>query len=72
MTCHLQEVLMPSILKPPRAIQLTLFRPSRNEPSWEAIPIEVRSQALRLLARMLRDHVARQHGQAAPKEDRYE
>ena len=63
---------MPSTLKPPRAIQLTLFRPCRNEPSWEAIPIEVQSQVLRLLARLLRDHVARQHGQVTPREDRDE
>jgi hypothetical protein len=34
--------------------------------------IEVRSQVLRLLARLLRDHVARQHGQVTPREDRDE
>ena len=63
---------MPSTLKPPRAIQLALFRPSRNEPSWEAIPIEIQPQVLRLLARLLRDHVARRHDQAVPQEDRDE
>jgi len=74
-TC-LQEVLMPSTLKPPQRaiqlIQLTLFRPSRNEPSWEAVPIEVQQQVLRLLARMLRNHVAREHREPVPLADRHE
>ena len=64
---------MPSTLKPPqRAIQLALFRATRNEPNWNAVPLEVQQQVLRLLARMLRDHVARQHGEAALREDRDE
>ena len=64
---------MPSALKPPqRAIQLTLFQPARNEPNWEAISIELQQQVLRLLARMLRDHVARRHGAPALGEDRDE
>jgi DNA invertase Pin-like site-specific DNA recombinase len=51
MTCRLQEVHMSSALKlPQRVIQLTLFQPSRNEPSWDALSIEVRQQVLRLLA----------------------
>ncbi len=51
---------MPSTPKPPhRAIQLKLFRPTRNEPSWEVVPPEVQQQVLRLLARILRDHAAR-------------
>ena len=64
---------MPSTLKlPRRAIQLALFRASRNEPNWKAMPLEVRQQVVRLLARMLRDHVARQRGRPAPQEDRDE
>jgi hypothetical protein len=60
-------------MKPPqRAIQLLLFRPSRNEPNWNAVPIESQQQVLRLLARMLRDHVARRHGQPTLQEDRDE
>ena len=70
MTCHLQGVLMPSTLKPPqRAIQLALFRPTRNEPNWNAVPLEVQQQVLRLLARMLREHAARQHGEGLLQED---
>lgn len=70
MTCRLQEVLMPTALKSPqRAIQLTLFRPARNEPGWESMPIEIQQQVLRLLARMLRDHVARRCGEPVPEED---
>ena len=73
MTCRLQEVLMPSTLKPPqRAIQLALFRPSRNEPSWGAVPIETQQQVLPLLARMLREHAAREHGELVLPEDRDE
>jgi hypothetical protein len=73
MTCRLQEVLMSSALKSPqRAIQLTLFQPSRNEPSWDALSIEVRQQVLRLLARMLRDHFARQCGERVPLGNRDE
>ena len=56
---------MPSTLKPPRAIQLPLFRPSRNEPRWEAIPIEIQPQVLRLLARLIDAHSDRQRLPAA-------
>ncbi|MGH8846721.1 MAG: hypothetical protein ACREXQ_05690, partial [Polaromonas sp.] len=72
-TYRLKEVLMSTTLKSPRrAIQLTLFRPVRNEPGWESVPIEIQQQVLRLVARMLRDHVARQGGEPAPQEDRDE
>ena len=61
---------MPSTLKPAqRAIQLALFRPTRNEPNWNAVPLEVQQQVLRLLARMLREHAARQHGEGLLQED---
>jgi hypothetical protein len=64
---------MPLTPKPPqRAIQLALFRPSRNEPSWETVPGEVQQQVLRLLARMLREHAARVHGAVVPQGDRDE
>ena len=64
---------MPSTLKlPQRAIQLTLFRASRNEPNWNSVPLEVQQQVLRLLARVLRDHVARRRGDPALREDRDE
>jgi len=64
---------MQSTLKPPqRAIQLVLFRPAHKGPSWSAVPIEIQQQVLRLLARMLRDHVARRRGEPALQEDRDE
>ena len=53
-------------------IQLALFRPSRNEPSWEAVPIEIQQQVLSLLACMLREHAAREHGELVLPEDRDE
>ena len=49
---------MPTILKSPhQAKQLTLFRSTRNEPAWESMPIEVQQQVVRLLARMVREHI---------------
>ncbi|WP_457102112.1 hypothetical protein [Microbacterium sp. P5_E9] len=64
---------MPTVLKSShRAMQLTLFRPTRNEPVWESMPIEVQQQVLRLLARMLRERVARRCGDPAPREHRDE
>jgi delta 1-pyrroline-5-carboxylate dehydrogenase len=57
---------MPALHKPARRTrQLTLFTPSRPEPNWEAIPPETRQQIERLLARMLREHVAHLLGAAA-------
>jgi hypothetical protein len=71
--CLLQEVLMSFAAKPSReATQLPLFRWHRQQPSWEAMPIEIRQQVERLLARMLRDHAARKLGVASPREDRDE
>jgi hypothetical protein len=52
-----------------RAIQLALFRASRNEPSWNSVPLEVQQQLLRLLSRMLRDHVVRRRGDPTLQED---
>lgn len=60
---------MPTVSKSPyRAMQLTLFRPPRNEPAWESMPIEVQQQVLRLMARVLREHVARRCGDPEPRE----
>lgn len=64
---------MPFAAQPSRgATQLPLFRWPRQQPSWEAMPIEIRQQVERLLARMLRDHAARKLGVAPPREDRDE
>ncbi len=73
LTYRLKEVLMSTTVKSPRrAIQLTLFRPVRNEPGWESVPIEIQQQILRLVARMLRDHVAHPGGEPARQEGRDE
>lgn len=55
-----------------RATQLTLFQWPRHQPSWEAMPMEIRQQVERLLARMLREHAAHKHGVAPLREDRDE
>lgn len=39
--------------------QANLFHPRRVRPEWEALPMETREEATKLLARMLRDHQAR-------------
>jgi len=64
---------MPFAAKPSRrATQLTLFQWPRQQPNWEAMPMEVQQQVERLLARMLRDHAARKRGVAPHREDRDE
>lgn len=60
---------MPTFAKPSRrATQLPLFQSSHQKPDWESIPLEIQQQIERLLARMLRDHAARQLS-AASQED---
>ena len=60
---------MPTFANPSRrATQLPLFQPLRQEPNWESIPPEIQQQVERLLARILRDHAARQRA-AASQED---
>ena len=60
---------MPTFAKPSRrATQLPLFHSSHQEPKWESMPPEIQQQVERLLARMLRDHAARQCD-AASQED---
>jgi hypothetical protein len=39
--------------------QANLFHPRRVRPEWEALPVETREEATKLLARMLRAHQAR-------------
>ncbi len=36
--------------------QLTMFHPLPLTPQWRSMPVEVREQALKLLARLLRAH----------------
>jgi acyl-CoA reductase-like NAD-dependent aldehyde dehydrogenase len=48
--------------KSPQGIdQLHLFHASPNTPPWASLPVEVRQQTLRLLARLLRQHRRRLH-----------
>jgi hypothetical protein len=73
LTCLLQEVPMTFAAKPSRrATQLTLFQWPRQQPSWEAMPIEIQQQVERLLARILREHAVHKHGVAPHREDRDE
>jgi hypothetical protein len=60
---------MPTFAKSPRrATQLPLFPSARQVPNWESMPPEIQQQIERLLARMLRDHIARRSS-AALRED---
>lgn len=57
---------MPTFLEPSRrAMQLPLFQSSHQQPNWESMPPEIRQQVEHLLARMLRDHAARQRDVAS-------
>jgi hypothetical protein len=48
--------------------QLTIFHPMPLTPQWRSMPIEVREQTLKLLARLLRAHQRAQlAGQHAAK-----
>lgn len=47
---------MPSLAKPPRTSQPTLFHPPATTPRWESLPSEVQRQTLALLVRLLCVH----------------
>ena len=47
-------------LKP--SSQLNLFHVRPNIPPWESLPLETRHLAMRLLARLLRQHYRRSRG----------
>lgn len=51
------ERTMPRLSMQPQLAQLKLFHPLVKSPNWYALPLEVRQQALRLLARLLREAV---------------
>ena len=46
-------------LIPPRLSQPTLFRPVPTRPSFQTLPPEIQAKTIRLLARLLREHVDR-------------
>jgi hypothetical protein len=38
--------------------QMKLFQPTQVQPHWNQLPLEIRQPTLRLLARLLREHLA--------------
>jgi hypothetical protein len=56
--CLRQEVLMRQSLIPPRLSQPALFRPVPTHPSFQTLPPEIQAKTTRLLARLLREHIA--------------
>jgi len=52
----IREVLVRSRRHQGTGKQLTMFHPLPLTPQWGSMPIEVREQALKLLARLLRAH----------------
>ena len=42
---------------PPRLSQPTLFRPAPSRPSFQTLPSEIQAKTIRLLARLLREHI---------------
>jgi hypothetical protein len=62
------EVLMRIPTRPLRATQLGLFQSIPRRPRWDQLPSEVRQQTIRLLARMLNEHVERDLAAASMRE----
>jgi hypothetical protein len=52
----MREVLMRYATSLRRVVQLQLFHPLCRDPFWEELPLEIRQQTVRLLARLLREH----------------
>ena len=55
--CLRQEVLMRQSVIPPRLSQPTLFRPVPSRPSFQTLPPEIQAKTIRLLARLVREHI---------------
>lgn len=51
-----------------RVAQSTLFHPPHKSPAWQELPREIRLKAVKLVARLLREHVARLHAASTGKE----
>jgi hypothetical protein len=49
---------MPRSSKGTRTAQLKLFQPTQVQPHWNQLPPGIRQSTLRLLARLLREHLA--------------
>jgi hypothetical protein len=63
---------MQAAAKSHRLSQLKLFHPTIIAPTWERLPREMREQTVRLLARLLREHWARERRGQQPTEARDE
>ena len=48
---------MRRFVMPPRLLQPTLFRPVPSRPSFQTLPPEIQAKTIRLLARLLREHI---------------
>jgi hypothetical protein len=59
--CHARRVHMqrlPRRQQAARLVQLKLFHRPSTVPDWPQLPQEIRQQTVRLLARLLREHLA--------------
>ena len=65
--CYLQEVLMRKSLSRQRVAQFKLFHPPQKRPSWQVLPAETKRKTVRLLARLLREHIGRVHVSGSKK-----
>ena len=51
-----------------RVAQFKLFHPPQKHPSWQVLPAETRRKTIRLLARLLREHIGRVRASGSRKE----
>jgi len=51
-----------------RVTQFTLFHPPQKRPYWQVLPAETKRKTVRLLARLLREHIGRVRASASRKE----
>ena len=66
--CYLQEVLMRKSLTRQRVAQFKLFHPPQKRPSWQVLPAETKRKTVRMLARLLREHIGRVRASGSRKE----
>jgi hypothetical protein len=64
----LPEVLMHKSLSRQRVAQFKLFHPPQKRPSWQVLPSETRRRTVRLLVRLLREHIGRVRASGSRKE----
>jgi hypothetical protein len=65
--CYLQEVLMRKSSSQ-RIAQSTLFHPPHKGPAWQELPREIKLKAVKLFARLLREHFGKLHAAGRRKE----